>query len=107
MYTYADVYNELYASRERNACVRKLLAMSVRMCLPHRIRMVKHIRTALCSQSAFAALDASETMAQSALTHKMCVHRTRRLARSMLRHTYRPSGRMMRRLVAATPFTSK
>ena len=104
--SYADVYNELYASNSREECVKRLIKRCRSLCLSHRMRMIKHIHTALSTQTPFEKLDATETHEQCIVTHKMFVVRTRRLARRMLSHTYRPSGRMMRRIILADPFIS-
>ena len=99
---YADIYNEAFAARDRTEWLDSKLRSLDNTCLIQRAKLLKHISTALATQRIFGKIKTSHEPQVSRSIHclrKMKLMRTRRLARRMLSHTYRPGGYMFGRLL--------
>jgi hypothetical protein len=98
--TYASVYEELWKSPDRREWLHKKLIEAEHLCMHRRLRLICILNIAFETQGAFERLKTDafikERIRQAVKTAQLIkTHRTRRLARKMLAHSYRPShGRM-------------
>lgn len=106
MLTFADIYNSAFAARDRSQWTEDQLRKTEHMCMTRRMRILRLIEIAVGTQSIFdrpltprdkplAAVRVSKERFKRIKTM-----RTRRLVRQMLKHSYRPGGRMFMRLLA-------
>lgn len=95
--TYADVYNELYTQPDKETWASKKLKNAQSACMGHRAKLLRHLTTALatqrCMSSCVGTVFHRELSREVENERKVVKTRMKRLARSMLRHSYRPSGR--------------
>ena len=106
--SYADIYNEVFVSDDKEKWVKNALKKTSTLSLREQIRMIRNLKTFVYTQ-----INEKQQFTEicSALEHsslnlqRIRLHRTKRLVRKMLRHTYRPpSGRMFRRCVTQANF---
>eukprot|EP00966_Prymnesium_polylepis_P287245 6634752-Prymnesium_polylepis.1 len=94
--TYATIYNELYATNDREKSIRNMLRAINGKCLLRRERVLRHLAVALgqgiCEKfrdGPVSRLIAKERQKEERVRHM----RILRLQRQLLRYSYRPSGR--------------
>ena len=97
--TYGQLYDIVYNEKRtrRDDCVRNLLSFHRRGCLRLQHRMVRNLNRMIKTQAVMTHLDSrlvKHIANESASVRAVVTMRTRRLSRFMLRHTYRPNGRM-------------
>jgi hypothetical protein len=103
--TYGQLYNIVYNDGEqRDACLRELLSLCKGGCLRLQKRMVRNLHKMIDTQSILQNVESgiiTSVGRERMVVHKIVAMRTRRLSRSMLRHAYRPTGRMFVRTMEA------
>ena len=94
--TYATIYNELYATNDREKAIHKMLGAINGKCLLRRERVLRHLAVALgqdiCEKFRNGPLSRfiiKERQKEARVRHM----RILRLQRQLLRYSYRPSGR--------------
>lgn len=109
--TYAQLYNIVYAKgkHQRDACVENMLNIYEHSCLRLQKRMARNLQRMMATQQITKHANPAMTRritAENTRVQRIVTMRTRRLARFMLRHTYRPNGRMFFRMMASETLLS-
>lgn len=110
---YADVYNDAFASPDKGVWITRMLGEIEKACLFMQVRYMHYVCTAVRTQGIFEGFKTKNEIYMRTLNqaiervNKVKQFRTRRLARRMLRHTYRPGGNMFRRLVKENEAVSR
>ena len=110
--SYADIYNSAFNATNKEEWMKNMLKKTHTMSLSRQVRIMRNIRTMLDTQSIMSPKKGRDCIynvrddvrKHIQNTHVMRVHRTKRLVRHMLQHTYRPNGRMFRKFLKDVPF---
>lgn len=104
--TYADIYNSAFTARDRQEWFDdQLTRLRTGHCIRCEGRVLRYVSTAFHTQTIFETLRGSKAASReltlsSENASAVRLMRTRRLARRMLQHAYRPGGRMFRSTMA-------
>jgi|MDTE01.2.fsa_nt_gb hypothetical protein len=95
--SYAAVYNSAVAAPSKRDWIRTTLRQSSKLCYVRRDALARHLKVMVSTQTRFQNIDWGTEQAVLSFytsTQRTKQGRTRRLLYRMLRHTYRPEGRM-------------